>query len=312
MDVTTALPSGGVAPLARNTMSVDRPPTTILRAGPRLTTAWVLSAVVLAVMVLTSAIGLLAANLYPEDTWAVAALRGNDLVTLALVAPALAIAMVLSRRRPTSASVLVWLGLLFYGAYNHAYYAFGTALNDVFLLHVVAFSASTAGLVLLASSIDADVAASGVVGGTRARVVAGFTTVVGLALLGAWGTISVRFAVTGDLPENVMPPSAVHLVYALDMGVLAPAFLIAGVMLWRRMPWGSVLAVAVNASGAAYLAVLWAVGGFQADAGIAGTSWLSPVAVGSTLACLLATLALLVRPGDRPVAAQRHTTPARA
>jgi hypothetical protein len=94
--------------------------------------------------------------------------------------------------------------------------------------------------------------------------------------------------------------------------VLAPAFLIAGVMLWRRMPWGSVLAVAVNASGAAYLAVLWAVGGFQADAGIAGTSWLSPVAVGSTLACLLATLALLVRPGDRPVAAQRHTTPARA
>ena len=312
MDVTTALPSGGVAPLARNTMSVDRPPTTILRAGPRLTTAWVLSAVVLAVMVLTSAIGLLAANLYPEDTWAVAALRGNDLVTLALVAPALAIAMVLSRRRPTSASVLVWLGLLFYGAYNYAYYAFGTAFNDVFLLHVVAFSASTAGLVLLASSIDADVAASGVGGGTRARVVAGFTTVVGLALLGAWGTISVRFAVTGDLPENVMPPSAVHLVYALDMGVLAPAFLIAGVMLWRRMPWGSVLAVAVNASGAAYLAVLWAVGGFQADAGIAGTSWLSPVAVGSTLACLLATLALLVRPGDRPVAAQRHTTPARA
>jgi len=303
VDVTTALPSGGVAPLARNTMSVDRPPTTILRAGPRLTTAWVLSAVVLAVMVLTSAIGLLAANLYPEDTWAVAALRGNDLVTLALVAPALAIAMVLSRRRPTSASVLVWLGLLFYGAYNYAYYAFGTAFNDVFLLHVVAFSASTAGLVLLASSIDADVAASGVVGGTRARVVAGFTTVVGLALLGAWGTISVRFAVTGDLPENVMPPSAVHLVYALDMGVLAPAFLIAGVMLWRRMPWGSVLAVAVNASGAAYLAVLWAVGGFQADAGIAGTSWLSPVAVGSTLACLLATLALLVRPGDRPARA---------
>ena len=271
-----------------------------------------LGLLVLAVMVLTSAIGLLAANLYPEDTWAVAALRGNDLVTLALVAPALAIAMVLSRRRPTSASVLVWLGLLFYGAYNYAYYAFGTAFNDVFLLHVVAFSASTAGLVLLASSIDADVAASGVVGGTRARVVAGFTTVVGLALLGAWGTISVRFAVTGDLPENVMPPSAVHLVYALDMGVLAPAFLIAGVMLWRRMPWGSVLAVAVNASGAAYLAVLWAVGGFQADAGIAGTSWLSPVAVGSTLACLLATLALLVRPGDRPVAAQRHTTPARA
>lgn len=292
-------------------MAADGPPTTILRAGPRLTAAWVLSAVVLAVMVLASALGLLVESLYPEETWAVAALRGNDLVTLVLVAPALAIAMVSSRRRPTSASVLIWLGLLFYGTYNYAYYAFGTAFNDVFLLHVAAFSASAAGLVLLGSSIDADEAARGIVGGTRARVVAGFTTLVGLALLGAWGTISVRFAVTGDLPANVMPPSAVHLVYALDLGVLAPAFILAGVMLWRRMPWGAVLAVAVNASGAAYLAVLWAVGGFQADAGIAGTSWLSPVAIGSTLACLLATLALLVHPHQGRVVAPRHTTPAR-
>ena len=192
--------------------------------------------------------------------------------------------------------MLVWLGLLFYGAYNYAYYAFGTAFSDVFLLHVAAFSASAAGLVLLGSSIDPVEAARGVVGGTRARVVAVFTTLVGVALLGAWGATTVRFAVTGDLPENVMPPSAVHLVYALDMGVLAPAFVLAGVLLWRRAPWGAVLAVAVNASGAAYLAVLWAVGGFQADAGIPGTSWLSPVAIGSVAACLLATLALLVHP----------------
>ena len=117
-----------------------------------------------------------------------------------------------------------------------------------------------------------------------------------MALLGAWGATTVRFAVTGDLPENVMPPSAVHLVYALDMGVLAPVFVLAGTLLWRRAPWGAVLAVAVNASGAAYLAVLWAVGGFQAGAGIPGTSWLSPVAIGSVAACLLATLALLVHP----------------
>jgi hypothetical protein len=71
---------------------------------------------------------------------------------------------------------------------------------------------------------------------------------------------------------------------------------VAGVLLWRREPWGAVLAVAINASGAVYLAVLWAVGGFQANAGIPGTTWLSPVAIGSVLACLAATLALLVHP----------------
>ena len=93
-----------------------------------------------------------------------------------------------------------------------------------------------------------------------------------------------------------MPPSAVHLVYAIDLSLLAPVFVVAGVLLWRREPWGAVLAVAINASGAVYLAVLWAVGGFQADAGIPGTTWLSPVAIGSVLACLAAT----ARPAGAP------------
>ena len=285
----------------------DQRRTTLLRPGPRLTAAWVVSTAVVVLMVVQGALGLAVTGLYPEQTWAVAALRGNDLVTLVLVAPALALALVLSHRRPSSASVLVWLGLLFYGTYNYAYYAFGTAFNDVFLVHVAAFTGSTAGLVLLGSSIEATEVARHVVSGTRARVVAAFTMFVGAALLGAWGTMSVRFAVTGELPDDVMPPTAVHLVYALDMGVLAPMFLLAGVLLWRRLPWGAVLAVAVNVSGAAYLAVLWAVGGFQADAGIPGATWSSPVAIGSTLACTVAAAALLVHPHEQTASAARHT-----
>ena len=255
-------------------MQRDPHDTPILRPGPRLTAAWVLSGVLLLLMVVQAALGLAVGDLYPEEPWAVAAFRGNDLVTLLVAAPVLAVAMFASRRDASSASLLVWLGMLHYGVYNFAYYAFGAAFSDVFLLHVATFSLSTIGLMMLGSSIDAVEAAKGVVGGTRARVVAAFTTVVGLALLGAWGTMSVRFAVTGQLPEDVMPPAAVHLVYALDMGVLAPAFVVAGGLLWRRVPWGGVLGVAINASGAAYLAVLEAVGGFQADAGIAGKTWL--------------------------------------
>lgn len=266
----------------------------LLRAGPRLTAATVLTAALLVLMVVQSVLGLLVDGLYPEQAWAVAAFRGNDLVTLVLVVPLLATAAVLSRRRPSTASVAVWLGLLFYGVYNYAYYAFGGAFSDVFLLHVGALATSAYALLLLGTSIDADVVALGVRGGAWARVVAAFTTVVGVALVGAWGTLSVRYALTGALPEDVMPPEAVHLVYAIDLAVLAPAFLVAGVLLWLRIPWGAVLAAAVNVSGAAYLAVLWVVGGFQADAGIEGKTWASPVAVGATLACLLAALVLLL------------------
>jgi len=277
-------------------MPADLAPSTILRPGPRLTAAWALSAVLLLLMVVQAVLGLADPGLYPEQPWAVAAFRGNDLVTLLLAAPVLAVAMAASRRHESSASVLVWLGMLHYGVYNYAYYSFGAAFSSAFLLHVAALVASIGGLLMLATSLDAQRAARGVAGGTRARVVAAFTTVVGAALIAVWGGLSLRFAITGDLPANVMPPSAVHLVYAIDLSLLAPVFVVAGVLLWRREPWGAVLAVAINASGAVYLAVLWAVGGFQADAGIPGTTWMSPVAIGSVLACAAATLALLVRP----------------
>ena len=282
-------------PGERLLLDLHRP---LLRAGPRLTAAWVLTALLLGLMVVQSLLGLVVDGLYPEQTWAVAALRGNDLVTLVVAVPLLAGVTLSSWRRPSTASVVVWLAMLFYGVYNFAYYAFGTAFSDVFLLHVAALAASAYALLMLGTSIDAEVVALGVRAGPWARVVAGFTTVVGLALVGAWGTMSVRYAVTGALPEDLMPPEAVHLVYALDLAVLAPAFLVAGVLLWRRVPWGAVLAAAVNVSGAVYLAVLWAVGGFQADAGIAGRTWASPVAIGSTLLCLAAALVLLV-PGRR-------------
>ena len=277
-------------------MTPDLAPTLILRAGPRLRAAQILSGVVLALMVVQAALGLAVSGLYPEQTWAVAAFRGNDLVTLLVAAPVLAVAMLASRGRESSASVLVWLGMLHYGVYNYAYYTFGAAFSSVFLLHVAALVASIGGLLMLATSIDAGRAARGVAGGTRGRVVAGFTTFVGVALVAAWGGISLRFALTAVLPASIMPPSAVHLVYAIDLSLLAPVFLVAGVLLWRREPWGAVLAVAINASGAVYLTVLWAVGGFQANAGIPGTTWLSPVAIGSVLACVAATVALLVHP----------------
>ena len=286
-------------------MSPDPAPTSILRTGQRLHAAQILSEVVLLLMVVQAVLGLAVSGLYPEQTWAVAAFRGNDLVTLLVAAPVLAVAMLASRRRDSSASVLVWLGMLHYGVYNYAYYSFGAAFSGVFLLHVAALVASIGGLLMLGTSIDAGRAARGVAGGTRGRGVAVFTTFVGVALVAAWGGLSLRFAVTGTLPANVMPPSAVHLVYAIDLSLLAPVFVVAGVLLWRREPWGAVLAVAINASGAVYLAVLWAVGGFQANAGIPGTTWLSPVAIGSVLACLAATLALLVHPhpeGDRTAA----------
>ena len=275
-----------------------------LRPGPARSAAFVLSGALAAVMLLASALGLAVPDLYPEQEWAVAAFRGNDLVTLVLVVPVLLGAMLLARRRDGLDAVLVWAGMLHYGVYNYAYYAFGAAFDDVFLLHVAALVLSIAGLVTLLVAVDpvrlSGRAAAAAAAWPRAtRAAAGFLVLVGASLVAAWGGLSVRFALTGQVQQDVMPPSAVHLVYAIDLSLLAPVFLVAGVLLWRRLPWGHLMAVGASASGAAYLAVLEVVGGFQADAGIAGKTWLSPVGIGAPLLFLVALLTLLLA-GRRP------------
>jgi hypothetical protein len=252
-------------------------------------------------MAIESVLGLVVNDLYQEDPWAVAALRGNDLVTLSLVAPLLGLAIL--RSRNSNRWTLVWLGGLLYSVYNFAYYSFGTTFNDVFLLHLATMSLSIAAVVALVSHLNAQAVVGWVPGRRSDRVVATYMILVGTALIVAWGGLSLRFAVTGELPHDVMPPTAVHLVYALDMSLLAPAFLAGGVLLWRRRPWGYALGVAVNLFGAAYLVVLEFVGGYQANAGIADKTWVSPPVIAGALLCAAAAIILL-----RRIPARTHTT----
>lgn len=249
--------------------------------------SWILAAL----MAVESLLGLVVTGLFPEEPWAIAALRGNDLITLVLVTPALVLALLFAKRSDRWA--LVWLGALIYSVYNFAYYAFGTAFNDVFLLHVASFSLAIVALIGFVADFDARGLAEGIGAMPGRRAAAGLMIVIGLVMLGAWGALSVRFALTGELPEDVMPPSAVHLVYALDMSLLAPSFLAGGIMLWRRLPWGYALGAAVNLFGAAYLIVLEFVGGFQANEGIADKTWISPPALGGALLCALAAWVVL-------------------
>ena len=74
---------------------------------------------------------------------------------------------------------------------------------------------------------------------------AGILAVLGLALGGLWIYHSVNFAATGTLPAGmalVEPDVVVHLGIALDLALLVPAYALAAVWLWRRVPAGYILA----------------------------------------------------------------------
>jgi len=275
------------------TTMIRRPTPLRVEAAPR--TATVLTLVVIVAATIASIGGLAVHGLYTDDTaWATAALRGGDLVTLILVVPGLIAATILARRGSVRAR-LIWGSLLGYGVYNFAFYVFGAAFNDLFLAHVVAFSASIFALIAWATELDARAIAARFDPRTPRRAVSALLLVVAAVFATLWTTFSLTYAVTGHLTLGAATLAGMHLVFALDLSLMAPSMAVGGIWLWRRKPWGYTVATALCVFGAAYQANLAAAGVFQSNAGVAGAKVVDPMGVAVLAAFVVAGSAMLRR-----------------
>jgi hypothetical protein len=279
------------------------------RRDRRLRTGWVLSALVAVLMAASAAAGLGIPHLYTDPGPVVALLRAYDMVTLLVATPILLWAL-RSARRGSERGQLAWLGMLAYVAYTYAIYVFGTAFNALFLVHVVVLSLTGIALILILSSLDVDRFAERARTRTLMRLVSGVLAFLGLGLGGMWGYYSLRTALTGSRPVEsllVLPPSGVHLAYALDLALLVPGYLAAAVLLWRRQSWGYLLAGVFVTAGilqqVGYLTALV----FQARAGVPGATAFDPQEPFIAAAFLAAAVVLFA--GLRPA---RQHAPARA
>ena len=276
--------------------TTERAPTTTTAAvsdpGAR-RVAYVLSSLVAVIMPVASIMGLLVPDIYHEDPWALAALRGGDLVTLAVVSPMLVGALLWSARGSERA-LLLWTAALAYNVYNFAYYAFGAALNNLFLAHIALFALSTWALVVLLVSVDARRVSARLPMSTNVRVTAASVlSLVAAGLTALWTTIILRQAVTGELPQDAATPTGMHLVYAIDLGLFVPLLVVAAWLLWRDHPWGVISGTGMALASAAYLLNLMAAQAFQAAAHVPGIASFSPMAAGLAFACTAVGIALL-------------------
>jgi hypothetical protein len=248
----------------------------------------VLSAVLAVLMTLASLGGLFIHGLYLDNTWSTAAYRGTDLATLLAAVPVLVIALVLARHGSDRAR-LVWLGVLAYNVYNYAFYLFGTAFNDFFMLYAALLSLS---LIALVGAAPGVLVIPHAVRPGPARLVGGYMAVVGVMFAAMWITQAVQYLASGTVPK-VIGDSGIHtsIVFALDLTLVIPALVIGAGLLWRCQRAGIVLGVTMNVVGALYMIALVLAGAFQASAGVAGASWAVPpyieLATTSVAACWL-------------------------
>ena len=165
--------------------------------------------------------------------------RGTDAVTLFLCVPAL-IAAALFARRGTLRGRLFLASVLAYFLYNPASLAFGAAYNSLLLVYIASVPASLFAFVLAFRSIDLPTLAAHSSAKLPHRWIAVFLFVAGLSLM-IWIVDIVGALVEGTVPAT-LGPYHTEATYTLDLGIILPTAFLAGILVWRRNPLGTLLA----------------------------------------------------------------------
>jgi hypothetical protein len=224
--------------------------------GAYLHTALRLSYLITGIAFVASVGGIFIEGLYRGTAFVVSTWLGNDMVTLLVAVPLLLGSTILTTKGSVRAK-LVWIGMLDYMLYNFAFYLFGTAFNWFFFLYVLLLALSIWALILALMSLDVEQLAEGFSPQTPVKMIAGFMAFIGVSLSVIYFLQWLGFAGSGEVPSIVtMSGHPTNLVFALDLTLVVPVMLVGAVLLWRRRPWGYVLAAMGNIKGAVYMLAL--------------------------------------------------------
>jgi hypothetical protein len=103
----------------------------------------------------------------------------------------------------------------------------------------------------------------------RARWVGGSLVAVGVGQGALWVYLVIRNALTGALLHDI-PATGQHLVFAVDLGLLVPSLIVAGVLLWRGTALGYLIGAGMAVMGLLYQLNAMLAGVFQANADVPG------------------------------------------
>ena len=181
-----------------------------------------------------------ARGLYYWDTVSSAAqMQANDLVVLALGLPLLAVSFWLTLRGSLRGRLLL-TGTLGFILYTYITMCFGAAYNPLFLVYVTLFSLSLFAFILSMMSYDMKTLPDHFAKKMPRRGIAALLFFAAAFLTLAWLGRIAPTLFAGQIPslENVTS----MFIQAMDLGIIVPMCVIAGVLLLRRAAWGYLLA----------------------------------------------------------------------
>ncbi len=165
----------------------------------------------------------------------------GDVVTLAIAIPLLVISTLRYRRGSLKGGFLL-SGTLAYFLYNYGSLAFGSTYNNLFLVYTAILSASLFGLILVLMSFDMSALPAHFSARLPRRGISIFLIVSGVILLLVWLVLSIVPALLQGTTPLEVAYYTTFITGVIDIGIVAPALIISGVLLGRRAPLGYLLA----------------------------------------------------------------------
>lgn len=180
-------------------------------------------------------------GIYRYDTLFQGAInRGTDIVTLLLGVPLLVTFSVLYRRGSLRGRLLL-SGILASFVYVYANMALSAAYNTLYLAYVALFSASVYALVLTLGSIDPEALGARLSATVPWRMTARFMFVAGAVPALLWLSDVVGQLLQGEVPKH-LDSYTTNVTYSLDLAIITPACVVAGMLLLRHAAHGYLMA----------------------------------------------------------------------
>lgn len=123
-----------------------------------------------------------------------------------------------------------------------------------FPLYVLLLLAACATLGLWISHVDVAALAGSFRHETPVRAIGGYLVFVGAGLTIIWLGMWSAYAFAGR--PTPIEPEAFKVVAALDLSLMVPALTVGGALLWKRRPWGYLIATIASIQASLYLLVL--------------------------------------------------------
>ena len=163
-----------------------------------------------------------------------------DVINLVIGLPLFGIAIYLSQKNSIRGRLLLG-GLLFYFFYVYILATTGYALNRMFIVYVAIFALSGVAFFLNLHGIDVAHLPLHVSARFPRRLFIGFTFIMGSVLVFLWLGRIIPIMVNDRFPPEIAGLTTL-VSQGVDLGIVVPLLLSTGILLWRRSPWGYLLA----------------------------------------------------------------------